>query len=44
VEFGILTVTGYGIADGGCGRITPQVFTRPVDIAEVSSALQAVKS
>lgn len=42
-QFGIFTVARFGLADGGCVRITPQVFTRPNDIAMLSSALQTLK-
>jgi selenocysteine lyase/cysteine desulfurase len=39
-EFGIFTVVRKGLASGYCVRVTPQVFTTPDDMAQLSNALK----
>ena len=39
-EFGVFTVVRTGLASGYCVRITPQVFTKPDDLAQLVDALK----
>ncbi|MFK8042407.1 aminotransferase class V-fold PLP-dependent enzyme [Congregibacter sp.] len=39
-DFGIFSVARYGLADGACVRITPQVFTTPNELEKLGSALK----
>jgi len=39
-EFGVFTVVLTGLASGYCVRITPQVFTKPDDLAQLVDALK----
>ncbi|EAQ98561.2 Selenocysteine lyase [Congregibacter litoralis KT71] len=41
-DFGIFSVARYGLADGACVRITPQVFTTPNDLRQLVSALKRI--
>ena len=41
-EFGIFTVVRKGLASGYCIRITPQVFTTPLDLAKLVDALKGL--
>ncbi|WOJ96750.1 aminotransferase class V-fold PLP-dependent enzyme [Congregibacter brevis] len=43
-DFGIFSVARHGLADGGCVRITPQVFTTPNELGKLRSALKEIKS
>lgn len=43
-KFGIFSVARYGLADGGCVRITPQVFTTPNELAKLTSALRKIST
>jgi selenocysteine lyase/cysteine desulfurase len=39
-DFGIFTVVRKGLASGYCDRVTPQVFTKPDDMAQLVDALK----
>ena len=39
-EFGIFTVGRFGLADGACIRITPQVFTSLEEVQQLVAALE----
>ena len=41
-EFGIFTVMRDGLASDACIRVTPQVFTRPEEIRQLVSAMEAL--
>ncbi|MDC8830086.1 aminotransferase class V-fold PLP-dependent enzyme [Alteromonas gilva] len=38
-EFGVFTVGRHDLASGSCIRVTPQVFTTPTEIRQLSNAL-----
>lgn len=43
-EFGIFTVARFGLADGACIRLTPQVFTSSEEIGKLTQALARLKT